>query len=133
MENSTIRLMLGQTVQSTIELRLPARIHSMSVFHLTVAIRDAFDSITEVSLQPVIIHSDHSTVTSFIDAVQNSGIGLENDTIGRLLNSTDKNTVGQLVTLLSELFNENNDQYIELARLSIDHFSNLMKPIDLFL
>lgn len=98
--------MLGQSVQSIVELRLPARIHSISAFHLTIVIRDTFDSMTEFSPSPVTVRSDPSDVAHIINAVQ-------------LLNSTDTNIVGQLMTLISELFNENNDQHIELATLSI--------------
>ena len=123
--NSSIRMMLGQTIEPTIQIRLPSNINLISTFHLTVSIRDTFNSIIEFSLPPVTILPDYLAIANFIDTLQKSNTDVSNDTIVRLLNSGDQNTVGQLLTSLCECFNQINDQNIESAAKSmIDHLQS---------
>ena len=122
MKNNSTRIILGQSNQPITQLRLPASIDPFSTFHLTVAIRDTFDRITEFSLPPVNILPDYLTVSKFIDG------DFENDTIGQLLNNSDKNIVGQLIISISELLNEMNEENIALA---IQSMNELLKGISL--
>lgn len=112
MGNKSDRMILGQSYESRTQLRLPSSIDPSTTFHLIVVIRDTFDLSTEFSLPSVNIHPDYVTISNFIDHFQTMD---ENDTIRRLLNNSDKNIVGQLITSISELFNEINEEIITVA------------------
>lgn len=115
MRNSSIRMMLGRTIEPTIQLRLPSSINLIS----TVSVRDPFNAIREFSLPPVTILPDYSAIGHFIDSLQRSDGDVDNDTIVQLLNSEDQNTVGQLLTSLCEFFNQINNKNIESATWSM--------------
>ena len=88
--------MLSHTNTSIIQLRLPASIHTVN---LLVHIRDEFNCIYEYYHLPSVSI-------------------LRNDSIIELLTSSDQNIVGQMITSISQLFNEINIQTIETAARS---------------
>jgi hypothetical protein len=123
-KNSSNKIMLAHTIESIIEFRLPASIDQISTFDILVHIRDKFDCVYEFHLPSVNILRDISTISNFIDALQKSN---NNDTIFELLTSGNQNTIGQIITSISQLLNEINNQTIELAILSKDFFEILVK------
>lgn len=100
------RMMLGHTIEPTIELRLPASVEKLSKFHLIVHIRDTLDCTYEYSLPSVYILHDEKILVNFIDTLTKATNDSNNNTIFELLHSTDRNTIGQVITSISHLFNE---------------------------
>ena len=103
-------MMLARTSESICQLRLPASIDPSSRFHLIVQIRDAFDCVTEFNLSSVPVLSNHSIIENFVNNLQ--GSNNNTDPIITLLTSEDQNTVEQMITSISQVFNEMNDQSV---------------------
>jgi hypothetical protein len=120
-------MMIGHTSASVIRIRLPASIDERSTLNILVHIRDRFDSISEFHLPPITIRSDYLAIKNFLDNLQKTNS--KNDTISQLLNNGDPNTLGQLTTSISQLFNEINHQAIQLAAMSIYSFEHSTKII----
>ncbi len=119
--------MIGHTSESVIGVRLPASIDERSTLNILVHIRDRFDSISEFHLPPITIRPDYLEIKNFIENLQEATS--KNDTISQLLNNGDPNTLGQLTTSISQLFNEINHQTIQLAARSIYSFEYSTKII----
>jgi hypothetical protein len=111
-------MILSHTTKSSIKLRLPASIDQTSTLQIVVQIRDTFDSGTEVNLSSIIVLANSSAIKNLIDILQNSDNDLSNDPLIQLLSSDDQNTVGQIITSISQVFNEINDDTIKNAALS---------------
>jgi hypothetical protein len=122
-------MMLAHTTESIVQLRLPASIDPTSILHIVVFIRDRFDCIHEFQLPSVTVLRDISTTEKFIDILQKPYNNSDNDIILQLLVSGDMNTVGQIVTSISQVFNEMNNQTIKNAALSKYFFGELVQII----
>ena len=108
------------------QLYLPPSIDSTSTLHLLVHIRDGFDCVQQFILPTVTVHHNRSAVEQFVHILQQSKIDLNDDPILHLLNNGDKNIVGQMITSLSQLFNQINNQTIETAIQSKRLFATLV-------
>jgi hypothetical protein len=102
-------MILAHTTNSIISLQLPASIDPTTQFYTVVHIRDKFDCIREVHLSPVTVLADISAIEHFVDILQYSN----DDPIWKVLISNDQNTVGQMITSISQIFTEMNYQMIE--------------------
>jgi hypothetical protein len=102
-------MILAHTTNSIISLQLPGSIDPTTLFYTIVHIRDRFDCIREVHLSPVTILADISAIEHFVDILQYSN----DDPIWQVLISNDQNTVGQMITSISQIFTEINYQMIE--------------------
>jgi hypothetical protein len=102
-------MLLAHTTNSIISLRLPASIDPTTQFYTVVHIRDKFDCIREVHLSPVTVLADISAMEHFVDILEYSN----DDPIWKVLISNDQNTVGQMITSISQIFTEMNYQMIE--------------------
>ena len=118
-------MMLAQSTQSLIQLHLPANVDPQSTIHLIIHIRDTFDAMFEFHIPSVTVLADSSTLSDFIDALTNTTDRLSSDPIFRLLMSDDQNIVGQMVTSLSQVFNEMHEQFIQSAVQGNDFLSTL--------
>jgi hypothetical protein len=87
---------------------------NQTLVHLTVHIRDRLECLTEVNLSSILITSDVSAITSFIDHLQN----FTDDPLIDLLSSGSQNLVGQLITSFSQYFNRMNKDNLDEARSS---------------
>ena len=118
------QVMLAFSVISTLLIQLPAGDDNSTVLDLTVQIRDVLNCVTEYYMEPVIVIPDHTAIDALIDVLQNSKNGSTNNPIVQALASGNQNTVGQVVTSLSQQFNKRNKQSLETAIASkhtIDH------------
>ena len=118
-------MILGHSIDSTIQLRLPWNIDSTEVFHLGVSIHDTFNSITEFILPSLIILPNNSVLSNFIDNLQQS----KTDPIVELLNSDNQNIVGQLIQSISEYLNQINDQTIQKAIAGTNDFEEYLQSL----
>ena len=130
-QDSSVRMMLDHTTESTIKLRLPPSVEEISIYHLVVHIRDTFDCVYEYSLPSVYMLHDEKTITNFIDGLTNTEQLPSNDTISQLLNSGDRNSIGQLITSISHLFNEIHHQ--NLGELALQSTSPLHEFVALII
>jgi hypothetical protein len=90
------RLMIARSTSSITSLRLPANIH------LVASIEDTLRARTEYNLSSVIIVTDPSLISSFLQAVEGSSA---NDSILDALKSADVAVVGQMIMSLSQVLN----------------------------
>lgn len=119
--DSSVRMMLDHTTESTMKLRLPASVEDISIYHLVVHIRDTFDCVYEYPLPSVYMLHDETTITNFIDTLTKTEQLPMNNTISQLLNSGDRNSIGQLITSIVHLFNEIHYQTLALQSKSPLH------------
>jgi len=111
-------MMLAHTIESTIQLHLPGSIDQISTLHIIAQIRDTFGCVTEFHLPSVTVLSDFLSLSKFIDSLQKSTNNSNNDTIFQLLTTGDQNTVGQIVSSITQVFHEMNDKIVKNAALS---------------
>ncbi len=102
-------MILAHTAESILSFRLPASIDPTTQLYTVVHIRDQFDCIREVHLSPVTVLADISAIEHFVNILQYSN----DDPIWKVLISNDQNTVGQMITSISQIFTEMNYQMIE--------------------
>ncbi|UJR17041.1 hypothetical protein I4U23_003939 [Adineta vaga] len=103
--DSSKLLMLAQTIELSIQLRLPIGLNQQILVH----IQDTFSCITEYTLSSISVLSD-------MDVPMN----MSNPLIQLLSNTDNQNTIIQIITSLSETLNEMNDDIIRKADLVND-------------
>ncbi|CAF4314121.1 unnamed protein product, partial [Adineta steineri] len=100
---------------STFQVRLPLGDDQTSLVHLTVYIRDTLDCITKFNLSSVTVISDSIGIMNLINDIQNASNQLTTNPIIQLLASGNQNIVGQVITSLSQQFNNINNENINQA------------------
>ena len=123
-------MMLAYSIQPVVQIRLPASIDPQSTVHLIVHIGDTFNAVYEFLLSPVTVLADYSTISNFITALTKTTDNLSSDPIFQLLTNGDSDSVGQIATSLSQVFNEMYDQSIEFAARS-KYFLEILDEINL--
>jgi hypothetical protein len=99
----------------TIELRLPSGDDNTSLLYISGYIRDTLYCVTELNLSSVVVISDLGQMNGLIDSLQNSNNGITNNPLVQMLASGNQNTVGQVISSLSQEFNKINNQIIQNA------------------
>ena len=105
----------------TVQVRLPAGQVNTSVLYLSASIRDRLDCSTEVNLSSVIVVADSNEIDNLVRSVIVSASssasisGSTNSSLSQLLSSGNQNVVGQVITLLSQQFNQINTQALRTA------------------
>ena len=94
--------------------RLPSPDGNQTHLNLMVTIRDALDCVTYFNVSTVVVTADVSSISQFVDALSNS------NPLARLLSSGNQNTVAQLITSLSQHFNQIDGQNVADALSSTD-------------
>lgn len=102
--------MLAFSSISTIELRLYAGNDNIVGY-----IRDTLDCATEFNISSVSVVSDSKEITNLVNDLQNSSSGTMNNSLIQILASGNQNTIGQVVSSLSQEFNKINNQSVENA------------------
>ena len=108
--------MLAFSSVSDFTIRLPSQDINETQLNLTVTIRDTLDCLTSVKLPIVTVTVDVSSISRFVGQLYNSTSALNTDPIVRLLSTGDQNTVAQLITSLSQYFNQLDMQHTDDAR-----------------
>ena len=102
--------MVAFSSSPTIQLRLPAGTDNQSMVHIVGSIRDKLDAVTEYNLSSVVVTSDSEEVTSLVDSIRSSSTEMSSNPLVQILSSGNQNKVGQVITSLSQQFNQINQQ-----------------------
>lgn len=100
------------------QVRFPASNDPTGILHLTIVIRDQLDCIIELNMSSVIVVADSVGITDLINDLQSSSNDITNNPIVQLLAGGNQNTVGQVITALSQQFNRMNNKTVENAASS---------------
>jgi hypothetical protein len=109
------KILIGFSSVSQFEVRLPVGNENTSLLQLLIYIRDTFDCSTQFNLSSVIVQSDSSSIDNLMNTFQNSPNSLTKNPIIQLLSSGNQNTVGQILTSISQQFNKINIQSLNNA------------------
>jgi len=109
------RMMLGFTTQSSFQIRLPVGDDHTSLLNMSVLIRDMLNCVAQYNMQTVMVIPDSAGITTLIDAVQQPTNEANSNPLVQLLASGNQNTVGQVITSLSQVFNKMNSESVESA------------------
>ena len=106
---------------STFQARLPVGNAQTSLLHLFIRIRDRLECITEFNLTSVYVRPDSAAMNDLINNLQSSSS--TNNPIVQLLASGNQNTVGQVISSISQQLNQKNNENMESAVSSNHLFS----------
>ncbi|CAF5043887.1 unnamed protein product, partial [Rotaria sp. Silwood1] len=106
------RLMIGFSFVPHFQVRLPVGDESTSVLNMIVQIRDSYDCIAEWNISSIVVIMDMKPLISLIKGLHGSSEEINNNPLIRLLASGNQNTMGQIITLISQEFNKMNIQNI---------------------
>ncbi|CAF1004007.1 unnamed protein product [Adineta steineri] len=109
------RTIIAFSPEDNFQVRLPAGDNATSLLNLVVYVRDLAGSVTRVNISSVNIIADLATINDLIDKITNSSSTMTNDPIVRLLSSGNQNVVGQIMTSLSQEFNQMNSENLDQA------------------
>jgi hypothetical protein len=109
------RTMIAFSSLPTMSLRLPAGQTNTSTLQLIVIIRDQQDCVMEVDLPPVVVRADSGEVEQLIQSLQTSSNTPSNSPLVQILSSGNQNAVGQVLSSLSQQFNDINTQALQSA------------------
>ena len=112
---SSNRLIIAFSSVSTFDVYLPSGISPRFDLQLMVSIRDKRDCIAEWNLTRVFVQTDSTILNDFTNQLTIS----TNNPITLLLSKGNQNTVGQVITSISQDFNQKNDENIQKASSSI--------------
>lgn len=107
--------MLAYTTESIFQLRLPASNDQTSLLHIIADIRDTFRSVIEFNLQPITVLPNFQAITELINMLEQPNNHSNANLLNELLRSGDQNTIEQIVTSISQVFNEKNNENIIIA------------------
>ena len=108
-------MMLAFSPISTFQLRLPAGNDNASSLNIIASIRDMLDCVTEFQMQSLVVMLDSTAIGALINVLQPPSNGAPANTIIQLLAGGNQNTVGQLITSVSQVLNEMNNQNVQTA------------------
>jgi hypothetical protein len=97
---------------SIFQVQLPAGDDLTYVLHLIVFIRDTLDCIAQANTSSVSVLPDSAGTANLINNFQSSSSGLTTNPIVQLLASGNQNTVGQIISSLSQQFNKMNSENV---------------------
>ena len=109
------QIMLAFSSVSDFTVRLPAPNINQTQLNLLITVRDTLDCVTFINISAVVVKVDISSIIQLIDQLSNSTNILNGNPLVQLLSSGNQNTVAQLVTSLSQHFNQINRQDIDGA------------------
>jgi len=112
--------MLAFSSVPSMKLRLPAGDDTNSLVHIIGYVRDTLDCVTEFNVSSVVVVTDSEGINNFVDILQTSSSTLTNNPLVQILASGNQNTVGQVISSLSQVFNKINNQTVEHAVASED-------------
>ena len=101
-------MMISFSFLSTFEARLPVGNTQTSLLHLFIRIRDRLECITEFDLTSVYVQPDSDGMNDLMNNLQSSST--TTNPIVRLLAGGNQNTVGQLISSISQQLNQKNNE-----------------------
>ncbi|CAF4491135.1 unnamed protein product, partial [Rotaria magnacalcarata] len=116
------RVILGSTISSLFELRLPVGCGNASLMNVIVQIRDQLNSMTEANLPAVSVIPTRTSIDSFIKAMKVASTMSSTDPLVELLSKNNSVLTGQVITTVSQVLNEMNT---EIIRLGIQNIASI--------
>ena len=108
-------MMLAFSFVPTIQIRLPAGTNNQSLVHLVGFVQDTMDSVTAFNLSSVIVVSDIAEIANLVTSLQNLQTAMTTNPLVQRLASGNQNAVCQVISSLSQAFNQINDQTVSTA------------------
>ena len=109
-------MMIAFSPLSTFQVRLPVGNEQTSLLHLIVYIRDAMECVTELNMTSVTVLPDSAGMNDLLSSLQNpSASSTTSNPITQLLASGNQNTVGQIISSISQQFNKKNMESLNNA------------------
>ncbi|CAF4148171.1 unnamed protein product, partial [Adineta steineri] len=109
------KLMIAYSSVSSFQVRLPSGDNQTSLLNIAISIHDLLDCVVEVNMSSVYVIVDSVGMNDLMTSLQSSPNALTNNPIVQLLSSGNQNTVGQILTAISQQFNQLNSENIEQA------------------
>ncbi|CAF1529483.1 unnamed protein product, partial [Adineta steineri] len=109
------RTIIAFSPEYNFQVRLPAGDNETSLLNLVIYVRDLAGSVTQVNISSVNVIADSVTINDLIDKITNLSSTITNNAIVRLLSSGNQNVVGQIMTSLSQEFNQINNDNLDKA------------------
>jgi hypothetical protein len=113
--DSSKRTIIAFSSISIFQVRLPSGDDQTSLLYIVASIRDQLDGITEFNMSSVSVIPDSVGINNLINDIQSSSNRITNNPIVQLLASGNQNTVGQVLTSLSQQFNQMNSESVNKA------------------
>ena len=108
-------MLLAFSFVPTIELRLPPAMNNQSFVQIVGLIRDKLDCVKEFDIASLLVIPDSKTIIDLVDSSYNASDQLINNPLVSILTNGNQNTVSQVISSLSQIFNQVNDQIIDTA------------------
>ncbi|CAF1124779.1 unnamed protein product [Adineta steineri] len=109
------RTIIAFSPEDNFQVRLPVGDNETSLLNLVVYVRDLVGSVTQVNISSVNVITDLAIINDLIDKITNLSSTITNNPIVRLLSSGNQNVVGQMITSLSQEFNQMNSENLDKA------------------
>ncbi|CAF4139161.1 unnamed protein product, partial [Adineta steineri] len=109
------RTIIAFSPEDNFQVRLPVGDNETSLLNLVVYVRDLVGSVTQVNISSVNVIADLAIINDLIDKITNLSSTITNNPIVRLLSSGNQNVVGQMITSLSQEFNQMNSENLDKA------------------
>jgi len=113
-KDSKEKLMIAFSSVSTFQIQLPAGDEQTGLIYLTISIRDQLNCLTEFNLSTVTVLPNSAALSDLLNNFQSS----TTNPIVELLSSGNQNTIGQVLTSVSQQFNKINSENINKAAAS---------------
>ena len=107
--------MIAFSAVSSFQVRLPAGDNETSLVNIVIYIRDLLDCIIEVNMSSIYVIVNSDEINNLISSLEDSSSQINNNQFVRLLSSRNQNVVGQILTSLSQEFNNINTENIDNA------------------
>ena len=129
--------MFAFSAVSDFSIRLPSSDVNQTRLNLVVTVRDTLDCVVSVNLSTVVVSVDVSSISELVDQVSSSSNAVNGNSLARLLSSGNQNTVSQVITSLSQYFNQIDRQStddavsqggVPLASISVSSLSSATFP-----
>ena len=110
------RTILGSTVASRTQLRLPAGDKKTAVSNIVISIQDLLGCITEYTIYAIYVRPDNEAINALVDVLQQTNIEqINSNPMIQLLAGGNQNIVGQILTSIAQVFNQINTQNMDMA------------------
>ncbi|CAM4846598.1 unnamed protein product, partial [Rotaria magnacalcarata] len=116
------RVILGSTINSLFELRLPIGCGNASLVNVIVQIRDQLNSVTEANISAVSVVPTRTNIDSFVKAINISSTVPSKHPLVEILSKNNSVLTGQVITTVSQVLNEMNT---EIIRLGIQNIASI--------
>jgi hypothetical protein len=110
--------MIAFSTVSDFQVRLPSGDNQTSLLNVAIYIRDILDCLTVVNMSSVSVITDSVVINDLINSIQSSSSSITSNPLVQLLSSGNQNTVGQVLTSVSQQFNTMNSANVDKAASS---------------